>query len=33
MMDMLTRLDWEDWLPALRVAGRVIVILLLAWVV
>ena len=31
-MDLLDQLDWREWLPALRVAGHVVMIVVLAWI-
>ena len=31
-MDLLDQLDWSEWLPALRVAGHVVMIVVLAWI-
>ncbi|HEU5283283.1 MAG TPA: mechanosensitive ion channel family protein [Burkholderiales bacterium] len=31
-MGLLDQLDWREWLPALRVAGHVVMIVVLAWI-
>jgi small conductance mechanosensitive channel len=31
-MDFVGELDWRQWLPALRVAGHILMILVLAWI-
>jgi moderate conductance mechanosensitive channel len=31
-MEFIGQLDWRDWLPAARVMGRIVVILILAWI-
>ncbi len=31
-MEFLGQLDWREWLPSLRVAGHIVMILILAWI-